>query len=191
MSAILLAALPLAGCGNALDGGSSPSGSYITAEVAQDSIEPDIFLTVCSESIDEDTGVVTYEYESGLTNTYVTVTLHNDSTPTTPEGSSTNNDVTMSRYRVDYTGLNKSVSIKSFDGAGSTVIVPKDGSATMTVNVMSLETLEYIRSHYPSIGSGQTLELRATVTIWGEDAFEVRVSTQVEVTLVVAEYDRC
>ena len=187
MSALLLAALPLTGCGNALEGGSSPSGSYVTAEVAQESIEPDLVLSVCST--DPDTGEITYE--GGLTNTYATVTLYNDSTPNTPEGSSTNNDVTMSRYRVDYTGLNKTVTIKSFDGAGSTVKVPKDGSAEMLVNVMSLETLEYIRSHYPTVGTnGETLELRATITIWGKDVFDVTVSTEVDVTLVVGEYDR-
>ena len=78
------------------------------------------------------------------------------------------------------------------DGAGSTVLVPKDSTGAMLVNVMSLETLEYIRSHYPSIGTnGETLELRATITIWGTDVFGTKVSAEAEVTMVVGEYDRC
>lgn len=181
MSAILIAALPLAGCGNALDGGSSPSGTYITAEAAQETLEPDIFLTLCPSG----------EYEPGLFNTYATIVLHNASAPNTPTGESTNNDVTMSRYRVDWTGLSKTVSIKTFDGAASTVIVPKDGTAEMIVNVMPLETLEYIRNHYPTVGNSEGLELRATVTIWGEDPFDVTVQTKVEVTLSVNDYNGC
>jgi hypothetical protein len=185
---MLIASLPLFGCGNALDGGSSPSGTYITASADQSAtLEPDIFLTICTEATETSPAV----YESGLTNTYLSVTFHNKSAPNTPEGQSTNNDVTMSRYRVDYTGLNKTVKIKSFDGAGSTVIVPKDSTASMTVNVMPLEILEYIRNHYPTIGVSEGLELRATVTIWGEDPFDVTVQTQVEVTLSINDYNRC
>jgi hypothetical protein len=188
MSAILIAALPLAGCGNALDGGSSPSGSYITAEFVQETLEPDIFLSICD--VDPDTGEITYE--PGLTNTYATLTFHNNSAPNTPAGESTNNDVTMSRYRVDYTGLNKSVSIKSFDGPGSTVIVPKDGTAQMIVNVLSLEALDYIRERYPTVGNGETLELTATITVWGKDPFDVDVqSNKIDTTLIVDNYDRC
>jgi hypothetical protein len=190
-TAILATSLSLFGCGNALEGGSTPSGSNITAEAAQTSLEPDLFLTVCSTSIDPVTGIVTNTYESGLTNTYGTATLHNNSTPNTPTGSSTNHDVTMNRYRVDFTGINKTVSIPSIDGPSQSVIVPKDGTATMTVLVMDFATMEYIRSHYSTIGNGESLTLRASVTIWGEDVFQATVETTVDFTLVVDEYDRC
>jgi hypothetical protein len=91
----------------------------------------------------------------------------------------------MSRYRVDFTGLNMSVSIPSIDGGGQTVGIPQDGSASMDVLVMDAATLEYIRSHYPMVGNGESLTLRATITIWGEDAFKVTVQTEAQVTLVV------
>ncbi len=191
-SAILLSALPLSGCGNALEGGSNPSGSYIRVQSASaDSYEPDLFLSICSSSTDTETGVTTYDYESGLTNTYATVTMINESAPNTPAGSSTNSYVTMSRYRIDFSGVNKDVSIPSIDGSGQSVGIAADASGTMTVLVMDLDTLEYIREHYSTIGNGESLTLRATITIWGEDAFQVSVSTEAEITLVVDDYDRC
>lgn len=193
-SAILLAALPLSGCGNALEGGSSPSGSVIRlVSVAPATLEPDIYLSVCEPgSIDPATGEVTpATYESGLTNTRVTVTMRNESRPNTPDGSSTNSYVTMSRYRVDFTGLNKTVSIPTIDGAAQSVGLPPEGVGTMEVLVVDFATLDYIRNHYPTIGYGESLTLRATITIWGEDAFKVRVSTQAQVTLVIDNYDRC
>jgi hypothetical protein len=165
-SAIILAALPLIGCGNPLDGGSSPSGSYIRVE----SVDPRTLEPNIAENL----------------NSYTTVTMRNESAPNTPEGSWTNSYVTMSRYRVDFTGLNMSVSIPSIDGGGQTVGIPQDGSAEMDVLVMDAATLEYIRSHYPTVGEGGSLTLRATITIWGEDAFKVTVQTQAQVTIVVS-----
>jgi hypothetical protein len=164
-SAILLATLPLFGCGNPLEGGSGPSGSYIRVE----SVDPRTLEPNIAESA----------------NSYTTVTMRNESAPNTPDGQWTNSYVTMSRYRVDFTGLNMSVSIPSIDGGGQTVGIPKDGSASMDVLVMDAATLEYIRSHYPTIGNGESLTLRATITIWGEDSFEVTVETEAQVTLVV------
>jgi len=164
-SAILLAALPLFGCGNPLDGGSSPSGSYIRVE----SVDPRTLEPNIAES----------------SNSITTVTMRNESAPNTPEGQWTNSYVTMSRYRVDFTGLNMSASIPSIDGGGQTVGIPPDESADMDVLVMDAATLEYIRSHYPTVGNGGSLTLRATITIWGEDAFKVTVQTEAQVTVVV------
>jgi hypothetical protein len=187
-SAILITALPLFGCGNALEGGSNPSGSYLrVTTVTPDKFEPDIFLTVCA--VNTTTGELTYE--TGITNTYASVTLKNESAPNTPTGESTNSYVTMQRYRVDFVGTNMTVSIPSIDGAGQTVGIPADGIGSMTVVVMDLATLEYIRSHYSSVGNGETLNLRAKVTMWGVDAFQVPVQAEVQLTLIVDEYDRC
>jgi hypothetical protein len=190
-SAMLLASLPLFGCGNALDEGSSPSGSYITATASESSIEADVYRKVCSQTTDETTGVTTYTYETGSdgpVNHSIQVTLSNDSTPNTPSGSSTNSLVTMSRYRVDFTGTSQKVSLQPIEGA-QTVTVPKDGTdVSMAVLVMDHETLEAIRSKY---GYANSLTLIAKVTIWGEDAFHVTVSTQVSVTIIVADYGSC
>lgn len=192
---ILLSTLPLLSCGNALEGGSEPSGSVIRlVSVTPSTLEPDIILSVCTPGSVSEEGVVTPpDYESGLTNTRVAVAMLNQSRPNTPEGQSTNSYVTMSRYRVDFTGLNKTVSIPSIDGAAQSVGIAPDGSASMEVLVIDFETLEYIRSHYPTIGRGESLTLRATITIWGEDAFKVQVQTEqpAEVTLVIDNYDRC
>lgn len=182
--------LMLGGCGNALEGGSDPSGSIIrvvgVAPVPAGAFNPDIFLTVCD--VDED-GVPTYE--PGITNSYANVTLLNDERPNTPPNQQQNSFVTMSRYRVDFTGLNKTVQIPSIDGPAQTVGIAPGGTGVMTVLVMDLASLEYIRSHYPTIGNTESLTLRATITMWGEDAFGARVSATAEVTLVVDEYDRC
>ena len=51
-SAILLAALPPAGCSNSLDGGSGPSGSIMrVVSVDPNVFEPDIYLSVCTIQI--------------------------------------------------------------------------------------------------------------------------------------------
>lgn len=164
-SAILLAALPFLGCGNPLDGGSGPSGSYIRVE----EVDP----RTIEANIAEDSSAIT------------TVTMRNESAPNTPEDSWTNSYVTMNRYRVDFTGLNMSVSIPSIDGGGGSVGIPRDESAEMDVLVIDAATLDYIRSHYPSVGNGSSLTLRASITLWGEDSFKVTVQTTAEVTVVV------
>jgi hypothetical protein len=173
-SAILLATLPLSGCDNPLEGGSSPSGSYIrVVSVEPRTLEPNI-----AENL----------------NSFTTVTMKNESAPNTLDNPNTewiedhtNSYVTMSRYRVDFTGLNMTVSIPSIDGGGQTVGIPPDQSGSMEVLVMDAATLEYIRSHYPTVGSGGSLTLRATITIWGEDSFKVTVQTVAQVTLVVSD----
>ena len=182
--------LVLAGCGNALEGGSDPSGTIVrVVSVAPDpaiAFTPDIFVTICD--VDEE-GKITYE--DGIFNSYANVTLLNDKRPNAPEGEEGNTFVTMSRYRVDFTGLNKSVAIPSIDGGGQTVGIAPDQTGVMRVLVMDLATLDYIRSHYGTIGKTESLTLRATITVWGEDAFKAGVSTSVDITLVVDEYDRC
>jgi hypothetical protein len=56
---------------------------------------------------------------------------------------------------------------------------------------MDLPTLEYIRSHYPTVGVTEGLTLRAQITIWGKDAFQTDVQATADVTLVIENYDRC
>lgn len=168
-AAVLVAALSLSGCGNSLDGGTGPSGSYIWVTTVDPAIlEP----TVNPDS-----------EEAADTNSYTTVTMVNESAPNSE--TPTNSRVTMSRYRVDFTGLNRSVSIPSIDGGGQTVGIAPGGTGSMKILVMDAATLEYIREHYPDVGSGESLTLRAKITIWGEDSFKVRVQTTAEITLVV------
>ena len=180
----------LGGCGNSLTDGSDPSGSVIRVVSVTPNpataFTPDIFVNACGTS---ETGEDLFE--PGITNSYANVAMLNDTRPNSPDGQDTNSFVTMSRYRVDFTGLNKSVSIPSLDGGGQTVGIQPGGTGTMTVLVMDLPTLEFIRSHYPTIGDTEGLTLRATITIWGEDAFTAGVSTTADVTLVVENYDRC
>jgi hypothetical protein len=180
----------LGGCGNGLDDGSEPSGSIIdVVDVTPNptgAFTPDIYVSVCDV---DDTGKITYE--DGLTNSYANVQMVNNNRPTTPSGESTNSYVTMSRYRVDFTGLNKSVSIPSIDGGGQTVGIEPGSSGTMTVLVLDFATMEYIRSHYPAVGNPESLTLRATITIWGKDAFQADVQAIAQATLVIDNYDRC
>ncbi|HWR97835.1 MAG TPA: hypothetical protein VN317_05375, partial [Candidatus Methanoperedens sp.] len=147
-----------------------------------------IILSECST---DDTGKITYE--PGLFVSYANVLMRNDSRPNTPAGQSTNSFVTMNRYRVDYTGSLPSgpVSIRPIDVGGLTVGIAPDGTGTMQVLVMDYARHDYILSHYPTVGTTDTLTLRATITMWGEDAFRAEVSTTAEVTLVIANYDRC
>ena len=74
---------------------------------------------------------------------------------------------------------------------GQTVGLGPAGGGTMTLLVLDLATMEYIRSHYPSVGNPEALTLRATITIWGKDAFQADVQATADVTLVVDNYDRC
>jgi hypothetical protein len=178
--AVLLSILPLIGCGDAEDGGTDPSGSHIrVVSVSPATLEPDISETDCGNGTTD-----------GLTNSYVTVTLKNESAPTTPTDTSTNSYVTMSSYRVDFVGLDKAVQIPSIDGGGQSVGLSADGTEKpMTVLVTDIATLKYIRAHYPP-GSG-SLRLLGKITLSGTDAFQVTVSTEADVTLVVADYNRC
>jgi len=162
-AAVLLASLSMFGCGNPIDGGSGPSGSYVSVtSVLPTSLEPNIAENA---------------------NSYTLVTMINESAPNSKDP--TNSRVTMSRYRVDFTGLNKSVTIPTIDGGGQTVSIAPGLTGSMEVLVMDAATLEYIREHYPEVGSGDSLTLRAHITIWGEDTFKVTVQTQAEITLVV------
>ena len=181
----------IGGCGNALEDGSDPSGSIIRVVSVSpdpaDAFTPDIFVDICDATADPP------DTEPGITNSYAQVTMLNDNRPNTPDGQATNSFVTMSRYRVDFTGINKTVNIPSLDGGGQTVGIVPDGTGTMRVLVMDLPTLEYIRSHYPTIGTTEGLTLRATITIWGKDSFQADVKTEppAETTLVIENYDRC
>ena len=188
---VAASATGLGGCGNGLDDGSEPSGSIIrvvgVSPNPPEAFTPDIYISVCTAgtSTTEDT------FEDGLTNSYANVEMMNDNRPNTPQGQSTNSYVTMSRYRVDFTGLNMSVRIPSIDGGGQTVGLAPGSSGTMTVLVLDFATMEYIRSRYPAVGNPEPLTLRATITIWGKDAFEADVQAIAEVTLVLDNYDRC
>jgi hypothetical protein len=189
MLAIALTAFTVS-CGNPLEGGSSPSGSIIrvTGVTPVDSaLTPDIFLTLCEAN--EETGELTFE--PGLFNEYVTVNMLNESIPNTPEGSSTNSFVTMNRYRVDFAVLNMEGSIPSINGAGFSVGMQPEQAAGLQVLVLDLQTKEYIRSNFPDVGNTSTMLLRADITIWGEDAFQVSVKVQVSFTMSVTDYVDC
>jgi hypothetical protein len=187
MSAILFASLPLFGCGDATDSNRSESGSKISAEVQQQTLEPDIRVDECKAA----TATASAVFESGLTNIYTTVTLHNNSAPNMLTGSSTNQDVTMNRYEVTYEGINRPVSIPPINSPGSSVLVPKDGSADMLVLVLDLDTLDYIAANYPSVGRSEGLALTATIRIWGEDAVGKLVPAVASTTLDIQNYNRC
>jgi hypothetical protein len=179
----------LGGCGDGLDDGSDPSGSIVrvisVSPNPTTAFTPDIFVGVCSDTEGNET------FEPGIQNSYAQVEMLNDDRPTTPENQSTNSFVTMSRYRVDFTGINMSVSLPSLDGGGQTIGIAPNGTNTMSVLVMDLATLDYIRSHYPAVGKTDSLTLRASITIWGKDAFQADVQATADVTLVVDNYDRC
>ena len=189
MLAIALTAFTVS-CGNPLEGGSSPSGSIIrvtSVDPIDSALTPDIFLTVCE--VDDETGEITFE--PGLFNEYVTVNMLNESIPNTPEGSSTNSFVTMNRYRIDYAVLNMNGSIPSIDGAGFSVGMQPEQPAALQVLVLDLQTKEYIRSNFPRVGKEETMLLRADISVWGEDAFQVSVKAQASFTMSVTNYDNC
>lgn len=184
-SAILLSTLPLFGCSNPLEGGSDPSGSYIrVVSVVPGIVEQDIWLTLC------DPGPPPV-FEPGITQGRTVVTLRNDPAPNSPPDNPTNSNVTMSLYRVQYTGINRAVTIPAFAVPGQSVGIVKNGTGTMSLLVMPYSVLDYIRTNYPTVGVSESLQLRATVTIEGKDAFDVDVSVQVEVTVTVEDYNRC
>jgi hypothetical protein len=189
MLAIALTALTVS-CGNPLEGGSDPSGSIIrvtSVSPVDSALTPDIFLSSCE--IDTDSGTVTFE--PGLFNEYVIVNMLNESIPNTPSDSSTNSFVTMNRYRVDYAVLNMNGSIPSIDGGGFSVGMQPDQSGSVQVLVLDLQTKDYIRSNFPTVGSTEVMLLRADITIWGEDAFQVSVKAEASFTMSVANYDNC
>lgn len=179
----------LGGCGDGLDDGSDPSGSIIRVVSVTPSPDtaftPDIYVGVCSDTEGNET------FEPGIQNSFAQVEMLNDDRPTTPENQSTNSFVTMSRYRVDFTGISRSVSLRSIDGGGQTVGIAPNGTGTMSVLVMDFDTMDQIRSQYPAVGKTDSLTLRASITIWGKDAFQADVQATADVTLVVDNYDRC
>ena len=67
----------LGGCGNALEGGSEPSGSYVrvvsVTPSPADSFTPDLYVSVCDATKDPPT------YEPGLHNNYAQVQMLNES----------------------------------------------------------------------------------------------------------------
>ena len=191
MLAIALTAFTVS-CGNPLEGGSDPSGSIIrvtSIEPVDNALTPDIFLTVCD--VEETDGIITITYEPGLFNEFVTVNLLNESIPNTPAGASTNSFVNMNRYRVDYAVLNMPGTIPSIDGGGFSVGLSPDGAGSIPVLVLDLQTKEYIRSNFPDVGKTSTMLLRADITIWGEDAFQVSVKATVSFTMSVTDYVDC
>lgn len=191
-TAVLFAALPLFGCGDAdnheQNGG---SGSYLRViTISPSNFEPDIIRTLCKTTVDPTTGVVTDEYEANnVTNHYASVAIANQSAPTTPAGAITNSYVTLSHYRVRFTGVSQSVNIPDINEGGWSTGIEAGSTATMTVIVMDLNTLAFIRDHYWR--SGKTMTIRANITIWGKDAFGATVETEATVMLVVADYTTC
>lgn len=179
VTALVLAAF-LAGCGNPLEGGSEPSGSVLFIEDFSHDISQDI-------SFCEGEGV---EYAQA------SFTVRNESrpnfedSPTTADG--TNSRVTLYRYRVDYTVLNFTGTVPSLDGAGIGGTIEPGGTAEIDgLLLISESQLDYIRGNYPAIGNGQSMNLRADVTIWGKDEFQVDVTVPFAATLVVDDFNPC
>lgn len=164
----LVAALSLAAC----DSADSPSGTE---------------LIVTEWTMDDDTP----DLSCPLDTYYGEVTIKNVSLPNTPADQHTNSRVQMTRYRVDFVGLNRTVSLPSIDGAGLRLTIEPDGEGTMAVIVMDSATMQYIRNNYPSIGNPDPLTLRADITMWGEDAFGKDVWVSLSPNLIVDNYGGC
>ena len=195
---ILAMAFVLGACGNALEGGSTPSGSIIRVvsvlaiDPASDTvldrgtIEADIFLTPCSGEGEDAI------FEKGLFNEYAEITMRNVSRPNTPEGASTSSLVTMNRYRVDYAIMNMSGSLPGLDGGGLSLSLEPDGDEeAIALLVFDAETKEYVRSHFPEVGKTRSMTVRADITIWGEDAFQTTVKAEGSITIVVTDFSSC
>jgi hypothetical protein len=177
MAAAVLAAA-LGACGNPLEGGSSPSGSVLRVTDSQSSASQDIFF--CEGAA--------VEYAT------MDVTIENQSTPnfedqiTTADG--TNSFVTLNMIEIDYTILNMSGTIPGVQLAFTTGIEP-DGTADVTMPIMTEPTLQHIRSNYPEVGNGQAMNVRVDVTYWGEDAFQVDVNVHFSTTLTIDDFSPC
>jgi hypothetical protein len=167
-------------CGNPLEGGSDPSGSVIrVTDTTLDSGTQDLYFCEGDE-----VGYIT-----------ATVSLRNDDRPnfedqiTTADG--TASFVTMNRYRIDYAVLNMSATLPGLDGAGFSFGMDPGATGDLTIFVITESILEHIRSNYPEVGNGQAMEVRADITIWGQDAFEVDVSAQATATFTVDDFNPC
>jgi hypothetical protein len=170
----------LGACGNPLEGGSEPSGSVIrVTDTTVDSGTQDLFFC------------------EGQAVSYIvaTVSLRNDDrpnfedSPTTADG--TASFVTMNRYRIDYAVLNMSATLPGIDGAGFSFGMDPGGTGDLTIFVITESVLEHIRSNYPEVGNGQAMEVRADITIWGQDAFQVDVSAQATATFTIDDFSPC
>jgi hypothetical protein len=173
-------ALTMWACGNTLEGGSSPSGSVLHITDSEWSTMQDIFFC-------EGSGVSYAEFD---------VTIRNDSrpnfedNPNSPDG--TNSRVTMYRYRIDYTVLNMTATIPSLDGGGIGGTIDPDGTIGYEDLLLITESqLEYIRSNYPDIGNGSSMNVRADVTFWGKDEFQVDVTVGYSTTFMIDDFNPC
>ena len=173
-------AAALGACGNPLEGGSEPSGSILHIDDFSHSTAQDIFFC-------EGTAV---EYATA------SFTVRNDSRPnfedsiTTADG--TNSRVTLYRYRVDYAVLNMSATLPGLDGGGIGGTIEPDGEADIAGLLIITEAqLEFIRSNYPQVGNGQAMVVRADVTIWGRDEFQVDTTASFSATIQIDDFGPC
>lgn len=167
-------------CGNTLEGGSSPSGSVLHITDSSWSTLQDIFFCE-GQAVEYATFDVTISNDSRP---------NFDDNPNSPDG--TNSRVTMYRYRIDYTVINMTATIPSLDGAGIGGTIDPDG--TIAYNDLLLVTesqLEYIRSNYPDIGNGSSMNVRADVTFWGKDEFQVDVTVSYSATFTIDDFNPC
>jgi hypothetical protein len=173
-------ALTMWACGNTLEGGSEPSGSVLHITDSEWSTAQDLYF--CEGQL--------IEYaEFG-------VTIQNDSrpnfedSPTTADG--TNSKVTMYRYRIDYTVINMTATIPSLDGGGiGGTVYPDDELEYSGLLLITESQLEYIRSNYPDIGNGSSMNVRADVTFWGMDEFQVDVTVSYSATFMIDDFNPC
>jgi hypothetical protein len=177
---VAILALTMWACGNTLEGGSEPSGSVLHITDSSSSNTQDLYFC--------EGGTVGYATFS--------VTIRNDSrpnfedNPNSPDG--TNSRVTMYRYRIDYTVLNMTATIPSLDGAGISGTIDPNSSISYGDLVLITESqLEYIRSNYPEIGNGKSMNVRADVTFWGKDEFQVDVTVPFSATFMIDDFNPC
>jgi hypothetical protein len=173
-------ALTMWACGNTLEGGSEPSGSVLHITDSEWSTAQDLYF--CE-------GQAIEYAEFG-------VTINNDSrpnfedNPNSPDG--TNSKVTMYRYRIDYTVINMTATIPSLDGGGiGGTVYPDDELEYKGLLLITESQLEYIRSNYPDIGNGSSMNVRADVTFWGKDEFQVDVTVNFSATFMIDDFAPC
>ena len=95
------------------------------------------------------------------------------------------------RYRIDYAVLNMSATLPGVDGAGFSFGMDPGGEGTLTTALVPESVLQHIRSNYPDVGNGRAMDVRADITIWGEDAFQVDVSAHATATVIIDDINPC
>jgi hypothetical protein len=177
---VAILALTMWACGNTLEGGSDPSGSVLHIGDTEWVTLQDLYFC-------EGQNVEYADFK---------VEIRNESrpnfedNPNSPDG--TNSRVSMYRYRIDYTVLNMTADIPTLDGAGIGGTIERDEDIDYAGLLLITESqLEFIRSNYPDIGNGRSMNVRADVTFWGKDEFDVDVTVDFSATFTIDDFNPC